>query len=462
MAMSAPGLGQRPSHSPDELASGELSVAPGDVLSGKYRVTRLIGRGGMGVVAEAERIGVGGRVACKVMHPHYTSNVEAMARFHHEARAAVRIHGEHSARIFDVGTAANGAPFIVMELLDGCDLATMIARGPLPIEEAVLYILQACEGMAEVHANGIIHRDLKPGNLFLTRRVDGTPLLKVLDFGIAKSASPDEVGQPSVTMTLVSLGTPLYMSPEQVRCSKTVDVRTDVWSLGAILYELLAGIPAFHGNTVANISAQVLENTPPALPLLRREVPSRLDKVVQKALSKKPDHRWVNVAAFAAALAPFAGEAGGAHAQRAATILRTVATSSSPSTLPAMAMRTEAETTLRIDRSGRRRLVRRAAVALGVAALVATGLVVATRDDAAVQGAPPQAKKALYATGKARTVFANNAIKASQRAAAPPQEVLGFDPSELPDVVPSARPRATPGRAPVRSGPAPGPLETRK
>jgi serine/threonine-protein kinase len=300
----------------------EPNVSPGDVLAGKYFVTRVIGRGGMGVVVEAKHAELHERVAIKVLHKRYLDNAEALARFQHEARASVRIRGEHSARLLDVGTTAAGAPFIVMELLEGADLSQIIRSGLLPVQEAVLYILQACEGMAEVHAHGIVHRDLKPGNLFVARRPDGTPLVKVLDFGIAKSTLPMNDGERAVTMTLVALGTPLYMSPEQIRSSRDVDARADVWSLGAILYELLAGRPAFGGNSVANITAQVLEAQPPSVAAIRPEVSPELDRALGRALAKKPEQRFVDVAAFAKAIAPFAGEGGMAHAERAARILR--------------------------------------------------------------------------------------------------------------------------------------------
>jgi eukaryotic-like serine/threonine-protein kinase len=300
----------------------EPNVSPGDVLAGKYFVTRVIGRGGMGVVVEAKHAELHERVAIKVLHKRYLDNAEALARFQHEARASVRIRGEHSARLLDIGTTDAGAPFIVMELLEGADLSQIIRSGLLPVQEAVLYILQACEGMAEVHAHGIVHRDLKPGNLFVSRRPDGTPLVKVLDFGIAKSTLPMNDGERAVTMTLVALGTPLYMSPEQIRSSRDVDARADVWSLGAILYELLAGRPAFGGNSVANITAQVLEAQPPSVAAIRPEVSPELDKALGRALAKKPEQRFVDVAAFAKAIAPFAGEAGQAHAERAARILR--------------------------------------------------------------------------------------------------------------------------------------------
>jgi tRNA A-37 threonylcarbamoyl transferase component Bud32 len=300
--------------------SQEKVPAPGDILDGKYRVLRVLGRGGMGVVVEAVRLGLGEHVAVKILHARYLESEDALARFHHEARALATIRGEHSVRVLDIGTTDEGSPYIVMELLLGSDLAAIAKTAHLSADEAVLYVLQACEGMAEVHANGIVHRDLKPGNLFLTRRIDGRPLVKVLDFGIAKSALPMDDSARAVTMTLVALGTPLYMSPEQIRCSKDVDARTDVWSLGAILYELLTGRPPFFGNSAANITAQVLEATPPSLTTVG--LPESLDGVVQRALAKRPAQRFTDVASFAKALAPFAGPQGLEHAERAERILR--------------------------------------------------------------------------------------------------------------------------------------------
>jgi serine/threonine-protein kinase len=313
----------------------EAQVSPGDVLAGQYVVTRVLGRGGMGVVVEARAPATGQRAAIKILHRRYIDNPEALARFHLEARAAVQIRGEHSVRVLQVGTTDAGEPFLVMELLEGCDFQQLLRRGALKVNDAVLYLLQACEGMAEVHSEGIVHRDLKPGNLFLTRAPDGSPLVKVLDFGIAKTALPSDDSEQALTMTLVALGTPLYMAPEQVRSSKDVDRRADIWSLGAILYELLAGRPAFGGNSVAHITAQVLELDPVPLSTLRADVSVELDKVILKALCKKPGNRFQDMGAFARALAPFAGAEGLLHAERATRILVASDRASTPFTAEA-------------------------------------------------------------------------------------------------------------------------------
>jgi serine/threonine-protein kinase len=199
----------------------------------------------------------------------------------------------------------------------------MLDEGRVPLALATLYVLQACEGMAEVHAHGIVHRDLKPSNLFLARDEAGEPIVKVLDFGIAKGAlAIDDPAAHALTQTLVAMGTPLYMSPEQIRSSKNVDARSDVWSLGAIFYELLTGAAPFSGNTVTHITAQVLEANPQPPSTIVPGLPRAIDAVVAKALAKRPEDRYVDVAALAAALEPFAGPMGAGASARCATLLR--------------------------------------------------------------------------------------------------------------------------------------------
>src|SRR6266511_1188050 len=220
-------------------------VHEGEILAEQYRVERVQGVGGMGVVVVATHLQLEERVAIKVLVKEALGNAEAVARFAREARAAVKIKSEHVARVIDVGTLETGAPYMVMEYLEGGDLSQVLqSRGALPVEDAVEYVLQTCEAIAHAHVLGIVHRDLKPANLFLIRRPDGTAAIKVLDFGIskvmpAKGSSSDN----AMTRTRAVMGSPLYMSPEQMTSTRDVDGRTDIWALGVILYELLSGQP---------------------------------------------------------------------------------------------------------------------------------------------------------------------------------------------------------------------------
>lgn len=282
-------------------------VAPGDRIGSKYRLTRRLGEGGMGVVFEAEHLRLGQRVAIKFLRDEVLAMPDAVERFEREARATCRIHGSHVAQVLDVDTDDGGRPYIVMELLRGRDLeAELQERGALPVDEAVDWVLQACAAVAEAHAAGIVHRDLKPSNLFLAEE-HGTRVLKVLDFGISKIACEDR--SDALTSVGLTVGTPLYMSPEQVRCSRDVDARTDVWSLGVILYELIAGVPPFMGTTTAAIAAIVADATP-SLREARPGVPSGLERAVTTALAKSSVHRFPSVEAFGAALMPFASAEG--------------------------------------------------------------------------------------------------------------------------------------------------------
>lgn len=291
---------------------GDATAAPppvsiGDVLAGKYRVEGVLGAGGMGVVVAATHVHLDQRVALKFLLPESLESEQVVARFKREARAAVRLRSEHVARVIDVGELTSGAPYMVMELLEGRDLGDLITEdGPQPVEKAVDYVLQACEAVAEAHALGIIHRDLKPSNLFLTSRVDHRPLVKVLDFGISKVSNPGE--ELSLTSTAEVVGTPHYMSPEQLRAAKLADARSDIWALGAILYELLSGHVPFAAETLTQLCALVLQDPPRPLQELRGDVPPELVAIVERCLEKEPSRRFQSVAELAEALDPFAPE----------------------------------------------------------------------------------------------------------------------------------------------------------
>ncbi len=287
----------------------EAPVRPGEVLAGKYRVERVLGLGGMGVVVAAMHIQLEERVAIKFLLPEALQNPDTVARFAREARAAVRIKNEHVARVSDVGTLESGAPFMVMEYLEGQDLSDVVkSRGPLPVHEALDYLLQTCEAIAEAHALGIVHRDLKPSNLFLTRGSDGAPLVKVLDFGISKvkprGASMQEA---ALTKTASVMGSPLYMAPEQMVSTRDVDARADIWALGVVLYQLLAATAPFSGDTLTELCARILQEPPPPLRNVRSDVHPSLEAALLRCLEKERDRRYASVAELVTALAPFAG-----------------------------------------------------------------------------------------------------------------------------------------------------------
>jgi eukaryotic-like serine/threonine-protein kinase len=292
---------------PDPNApAAQMPFPPGTVIAGgKYRVSRLLGEGGMGWVVVATHLQLEQRVALKFMRS--AKNPEAVARFLREARAAARIQSEHVARVSDVGTLENGSPYLVMEYLEGEDLSELIdAKGALPEYLAVDYAMQACEGLAEAHAAGIIHRDLKPANLFLARRTDGSVRVKLLDFGISK-LTPAPGSQPEIHMTSTQalMGSPLYMAPEQMRSSRSVDRRADIWSMGTIIYEMLTGRSPFEGTTLPEVCAKILADTPTPMASLQPDLPPELDAVVLRCLEKSPDKRYPDVAALAHALGAF-------------------------------------------------------------------------------------------------------------------------------------------------------------
>jgi WD40 repeat protein/serine/threonine protein kinase len=296
-----------------------MAVKIGEVLAGRYRIERLIGSGGMGVVFAAKHLDLEELRAIKLMHPGEDQNARSLERFLREPRAAARLRSEHVAKIYDVGKLDSGAPFIVMEYLEGIDLRALLARrGVIPAEEAALYIAQACDALAEAHALGIVHRDLKPANLFLTTRANGSPCVKVLDFGISKLQARDGAAAgDDLTQTNDVVGSPNYMSPEQMRATRDVDGRADVWSLGVILYELVTGKKPFPGVRAPEIHAMVLERRPRPPSAWRPDLPPGFDAVILRCLEKDRANRMPSAASLMTALLPFIDEGGGAASGRA-------------------------------------------------------------------------------------------------------------------------------------------------
>ena len=433
-------------------------VAPGAVLAGKYRVERVLGAGGMGVVVAAMHIQLEDRVAIKFLLPEALNNADAVARFDREARAAVRIKSEHVARVSDVGRLENGAPYMVMEYLDGEDLAAWVEkRGSMPVEQAVEFILQACEAIAEAHALGIVHRDLKPANLFCVRRADGLLSVKVLDFGISKvTASAD---RKDMTRTTAVMGSPFYMSPEQIRSSKGVDSRSDIWSLGVILFEILTGRVPFSADTITELAVIVVNDPSPSIRGLRPELPVEIENVVSRCLEKDRDRRFQNVGELAVALQPFAPARAAVSVERtlrtvglgvpepspplAAAPGGTIPSPSGPALLANQAAASEAlaATAAAWDQTGPTRRGNRALVPIAAGVLVAllVGVVVGRRTFApsASTGVP-----AALPTPAVVPIAPSSAGRAEPVASAAP---------------PSTQPAAGASSAPVGSAPTKGP-----
>jgi serine/threonine protein kinase len=310
-----------PSAAPDPTRN--VPVRPGDVLAEKYELERVIGAGGVGVVFAARHLGLDQRVAIKLLQRSALGSEENVSRFEREVKVLARIRSEHVARVMDNGQLPTGEPFMVLEHLEGEDLGAVIkSRGALPIEEAALIMVQVCEGVALAHGLGVVHRDLKPANLFLTRGPDGRPVAKVLDFGISKLQRPGQ-DDPAFTRTLSVIGSPLYMSPEQIEAPRDADERSDVWSLGVIFYELVTGKAPFDASTLPLLCASICTAEPTPMSVHLPEAPPALWRVIQRCLEKDRSRRFASVAELALALAPFGGAASRPSAERAQRIAET-------------------------------------------------------------------------------------------------------------------------------------------
>ena len=280
-----------------------VGLVPGAIIGNKYRIDGILGEGGMGVVLSAMHLELDLPVAIKVVRDELAEDEQAVASLIFEARAAARMRGSHIVRVLDVARLDTGAPYIVMERLEGSDLAaTLDEHGVMTTNAAVSAVLQACEGLAEAHALGIVHRDLKPANLFLAKTPEGT-VLKVLDFGISKNlgAAVRSGRRSTLTKAGLTVGSPYYMSPEQMRALPSLDARADVWSLGAILFELLTGRCPFEGEKPAVICAKVLTEPAPSLRAYC-DAPAELDAIIQRCLEKDLGARFQTVSQLADAL----------------------------------------------------------------------------------------------------------------------------------------------------------------
>lgn len=305
-----------PTHAPAE-------VRPGDVLLGKYRIDRLIGQGGMGMVLEAWHLWFDERVAIKVLLPALAANPEAVARFEREARMLFKIKSENVCRVLDVAKTEDGLPFMVMEYLAGADLADLMRRDrTFDVDMAIDIALQACSALAEAHVRGIVHRDLKPENLFIETASDGGLRLKLLDFGLSKHRDEEAPRERKLTADQQVMGTPQYMAPEQWLSSKDVGPAADQWSLATILFEMLTGRAPFDAPSVPQICTKVLNEPTPLASDRRPDLPRAIDAILAKALEKSPLERYENVGALAVALSAHASPAAAMRAERALRMLR--------------------------------------------------------------------------------------------------------------------------------------------
>jgi serine/threonine-protein kinase len=411
-------------------------VAPGDRVGGRYLVEEVLGSGGMGVVVAARHETLGHRVAIKLVSA--ATSADALVRFSREARIIASLESDHVVRVIDYGVH-DGTPYMVMDLLAGRDLgAELSRRGALPVEEAVDHVIQACEGLSVAHAKGIVHRDVKLANLFAALRADGERIVKVLDFGVSKLEAPDDV---QLTRTATMIGSPLYMSPEQIRDPRAVDARADVWSLGIVLYKLLTNEPPFEGTSTNAVCAAIAADPPRPLESHGIELPSALRAVVLRCLEKRRELRYPSVNALARELAPFASTRGRALAE--ALCQR------EPEPLDgAFETSTDAGVVV-LDGRPRPSRASRAARLLawgGVVALVATVAVVAKLGARSSPAAAAAERVAPAASPDAGAVTATSAVTAAAAVAEPPASSLPAPPPPDTAAIVSLAPAVHPAR----------------
>ncbi len=282
---------------------------PQGLVAGKYRLTRLLGRGGMGAVWEGTHTSLGTRVAVKFIDAEYAESPEARSRFENEARAAAKLRSKHVVEVYDHGVSEDGRPFIVMEYLQGEPLDKRLDRvGRLPAKETAHLMLQVCRALTKAHAAGVVHRDLKPENVFLVwDDEEGTDVVKVVDFGIAKFTDASLGASSSSTRTGSVLGTPHYMSPEQARGLRSVDYRSDLWSVAVIAYRCIVGQLPFDGEAVGDLLVKLCTAPIPVPSQLVPDIPPSFDSWLAKALNRDPAQRFISAAQLAESLAAVCG-----------------------------------------------------------------------------------------------------------------------------------------------------------
>jgi serine/threonine protein kinase len=460
------------------------------IIAGKYRVERRIAEGGNGIVVEAMHLALRQPVAIKYLKPGPRASASVVDRFEREGRLAAQLTSEHVVRVHDVGELEDGSPFMVMELLKGRNLSTVLEEsGPLPIPRAVDYVLQTCDALAQVHALAIVHRDIKPDNLILADRPSNTPIVKVIDFGISKSAPErDQSGLwARETSKNDQLGTPVYMSPEQLRSSTEVDARTDIWSIGVTLHELLTQTLPFEGEDLPQLCTNIVLSSPVKLRAVRPGAPPELEAIILKCIEKSPADRFRNVGELAQALAPFGPPGAQERVERIKDVLRVSGMSIRPPTpqpgsLDVVAIRDLLAGSLEAPslephdvpepRPRRRRLAVYVVGALGIGVL---GAVLSLRREGALsQAAVVVQPTAVVPTESLRTATPAPLPSPAAAAAPPAATAVVTPPASIYPVSAvtfpakrvatatarpaAASPVATPKSAPPKSAPAPAPV----
>ena len=440
---------------------------PGAILAGRYRLEEVVGHGGMGSVWRATHTGLGEQVAVKLVSSAFARSSEALRRFDTEAKSAAKLRSRHVPQVFDNGVLEDGTPYLVMELLHGESLAARINRlGPIPLPETVGIVEQCCRALGRAHSLGIVHRDIKPENIYLAHSVDDDSyIVKVLDFGIAKVASPLSDDGRSSTRTGTLLGTPLYMSPEQARGLRSIDSRTDLYSLGLVSYTMLTGRLPFSGETLGDLLLQICAEPLPSLCALAPSLPPPMEDWFRKACARTPDERYssaqemvegMRVAAGISASAGFGGsfsssEGGGSHLPRPSFESKQIATLQASSTTGGALLATTAPNPRRA-----RWIAVAAAAVVGLA--VVPVIVLVTRGKDPTTKAPASETASAVATAPLATAGADATAEVLAPLATEPSTRPGPNPTVAPTSRSPEKPAATAAHPGARPGVATTPV----